>query len=63
MSASTPIFSKTLRRDVVLLLCLKATALALVYSIFFGPHTQPTMNASIIASHVLFQDAPPYRGK
>jgi hypothetical protein len=53
MSASTPIFSKTLRRDIVLLLCLKATALALVYWMFFGPDTRPATGASVIAARVL----------
>jgi hypothetical protein len=64
MSASTPIFTKTLRRDIVLLLCLKATALALVYWMFFGPNTRPATDASVIAARILSsENTPPSPGK
>ena len=58
MSAFTPILSKTLRRDITLLLCLKATALVLVYALFFGPETRPAADSSATTALILSHDAP-----
>jgi hypothetical protein len=40
-------FPRTIRRDVILLLCLKAAALALIYVLFVAPatHAEPSRGA------------------
>jgi len=46
-------FPHSLRRDIVLLLCLKAAALAVIYFAFFSPATRPAPDGSAMVEHIL----------
>jgi hypothetical protein len=46
-------FPKSLRRDILLLLCIKAAALTLIYITFIAPATRPELDGSAMARHLL----------
>jgi hypothetical protein len=46
-------------REIVVVLCLKAAALTVLYFLFFAPANRPTMTAQVVAYHLL---APPGSG-
>ncbi|HEY7977315.1 MAG TPA: hypothetical protein VID67_03905 [Rhizomicrobium sp.] len=48
-----PMFPKVVRRDVIVLLCLKAAALTLIYFLFIAPATKPEPQASAMAAHLI----------
>jgi hypothetical protein len=50
-------FPKPIRRDVIVLLCLKAAALTLIYFLFVGPATHPEPNKSAMATQLLGRSA------
>ncbi len=45
-------FPKAIRRDVIVLLCLKAAALTLIYFLFIAPATRPEPKADAVAAHL-----------
>jgi len=46
-------FPKMVRRDVIVLLCVKAAALTLIYFLFIGPAMHPEPNGRAVATHLL----------
>lgn len=46
-------FPKTVRRDVIVLLCLKAAALTLIYFLFIKPAMMPEPDARATAVHLI----------
>jgi hypothetical protein len=46
-------FPKMVRRDVIVLLCVKAAALTLIYYLFIAPATHPEPNGRAVAAHLL----------
>ena len=46
-------FSKTVRRDVILLLCVKAVALTLIYLLFVAPVLKPEPGSRATAAHLI----------
>jgi hypothetical protein len=46
-------FSKSLRREVIFLICLKAVALTLIYCAFVAPVTRPEPDGGTVAAHLL----------
>ena len=46
-------FPKTVRRDVILLLCIKAAALTLIYFLFIKPAIVPEPDARTTAAHLI----------
>jgi len=46
-------FPKALRRDVVMLLLVKAALLIAIYQLFFAPYTSPEPNGSAMLAHLL----------
>jgi hypothetical protein len=46
-------FPKVLRRDVILLFCIKAAAILLIYQLFFAPMTRPEPDGAAIRAHLL----------
>lgn len=46
-------FPKTVRRDVILLLCIKAAALTLIYFLFIRPAMMPEPQPSAVAAHII----------
>jgi hypothetical protein len=46
-------FPKAIRRDVILLLCLKAVALTLIYFLFVAPATHPEPNGRAMQAHLM----------
>jgi hypothetical protein len=46
-------FPPSLRRDVVVLLCVKAAALVLIYALFFAPVTKPEPGGAAMRAHLL----------
>ena len=46
-------FPRTIRRDIILLLCIKAAALSLIYFLFFAPAAQPEPNGRAMRAHLL----------
>jgi hypothetical protein len=46
-------FPKSVRRDVIVLLCVKALALTLIYFLFVRPVTAPEPRASAMAAHLI----------
>ncbi len=47
------IFPKMVRRDVIVLLCVKAAALLLIYCLFIAPTTHPEPDGRAVATHLL----------
>jgi hypothetical protein len=45
-------FSVKLRREIIVLLCLKAIALILIYQIFFAPLTRPEPDGRAMRAHI-----------
>jgi hypothetical protein len=46
-------FPKSLRRDIVLLICIKAAALALIYYAVVAPATRPEPDGQTMAGYLL----------
>jgi len=46
-------FSVKLRREVIVLLCLKALALIAIYQLFFAPLTRPEPDGRATRAHIL----------
>jgi hypothetical protein len=46
-------FPKLLRRDILLLLCVKAAALALIYSVVIAPSARPEPGREAMQAHLL----------
>ncbi len=47
-------FPATLRREIILLLCVKAVVLAVIYFMFFVPATKPGIDGDTIRAHFIF---------
>jgi hypothetical protein len=47
------VFPKSLRRDIVLLLCIKAAALTLIYYAVIAPATRPEPDGRAMAAYLL----------
>jgi hypothetical protein len=45
-------FPKSLRRDIILLICIKAVALTLIYFAFIAPATGPEPDGHAVAAHL-----------
>jgi hypothetical protein len=41
-----------LRREIALVLALKAVAIAVIWAVFFGPGTQPTIDGPAVERHL-----------
>jgi hypothetical protein len=46
-------FPKTVRRDVIVLLCIKAAALTLIYFTLVKPALMPEPKAATVAAHLI----------
>ena len=46
-------FPKTVRRDVIVLFCIKAAALTLIYYFFVAPVSRPEPNGVATAAHLI----------
>lgn len=46
-------FPAFIRRDVIMVLCLKAAALALIYFLFIAPATRPEPGSGAVTVHIL----------
>jgi hypothetical protein len=46
-------FPKVLRREVIVLICIKAAALVLIYQLFVAPVTRPEPDAAAVRAHFL----------
>jgi hypothetical protein len=46
-------FPRAVRRDVIILLCLKAAALTLIYFLFVRPAIVPEPKAGTMAAHLI----------
>ncbi|HEY8948432.1 MAG TPA: hypothetical protein VIM56_06070 [Rhizomicrobium sp.] len=46
-------FPKSVRRDVIVLLCIKAAALTLIYFLFIKPAIVPEPDARTTAAHLI----------
>jgi hypothetical protein len=46
-------FPKAVRRDVIVLLCLKAAALTLIYFLFIAPHAGPEPDGRAMTHHLV----------
>jgi hypothetical protein len=46
-------FPKMARRDVIILLCIKAAALTLIYYVFVVPMLKPEPSPGSVAAHVI----------
>lgn len=46
-------FPRTVRRDVIVLLCIKAAALTLIYFLFIKPAMVPEPRPSTMAAHLI----------
>ena len=58
-----PILPRAVRRDVVLLICVKLLALFVIYRVFFAPHEVPPLSPAQVMTRLLGQDqARPARG-
>ena len=52
-SKADPMFPKTVRRDVIILLCIKAAALTLIYFTLVKPALMPEPKAAAMAAHLI----------
>jgi hypothetical protein len=48
------VFPTQLRRHIVMLLCVKAAALSLIYVAFIAPAAQPKLDSRSMAGHILY---------
>lgn len=48
-----PVFSKALRREVIILVLVKLAALFLIYQIFFAPYKAPPLSREKLMHHLL----------
>jgi hypothetical protein len=46
-------FPRSMRRDIILLLCIKAAALTVVYYVFIAPATRPEPDGRAMAAYLL----------
>jgi hypothetical protein len=46
-------FPKSMRRDIILLLCIKAAALTVIYYVFIAPATRPEPDGRAMAAYLL----------
>jgi hypothetical protein len=47
------VFPKSIRREVLVLICIKAVALTLIYYAFIAPDTRPEPDGRAVAAHLL----------
>jgi hypothetical protein len=47
------VFPKSIRRDVIWLLCAKAAALTLIYYAFIAPATRPEPDGRAVSAYIL----------
>lgn len=52
MPAGTPIFPKPLRREIIVLICVKVAALFLIYQLFFADREVPPLNHDAVSRHL-----------
>jgi len=50
-------FPRTIRRDIILLLCLKAAALTLIYFMFVAPVIHPEPDGRAMQAHLMGKSA------
>jgi hypothetical protein len=48
-----PIFSRSLRREVLFLVLVKLALLFLIYRLFFAPYETPSLSQDVITHHLL----------
>jgi hypothetical protein len=48
------VFPKPLRRDILLLLCIKVAVLTLIYYALIAPATRPEPDSRAVAAHLLY---------
>jgi hypothetical protein len=48
-----PIFSRSLRREVIFLVLVKLALLFLIYRFFFAPYETPPLSQDVITRHLL----------
>ena len=46
-------FPRTIRRDIIALLCIKAAALSLIYFLFVAPVAHPEPNGGAMRAHLI----------
>jgi hypothetical protein len=47
-------FPRSARREVILLICIKAVALTLIYYAFVAPGARPEPDSSAMTAHILY---------
>jgi hypothetical protein len=47
-------FPQSARREVILLICIKAIALTLIYHAFFASGARPEPDSSTVTAHILY---------
>jgi hypothetical protein len=47
-------FPKAIRRDIILLICIRAAALTVIYFAFIAPATRPEPNGRAMAAYLLY---------
>jgi hypothetical protein len=52
LTTGVTMFPKSLRKDVIALLCLKAAALTVLYFLFFTPHAAPEPGGDAVRVHL-----------
>ena len=52
-SGADPMFPKIVRRDVIILLCIKAVLLTLLYYAFVAPVSKPEPSGQAMAAHLI----------
>jgi hypothetical protein len=50
-------FPRAIRRDVIVLLCIKAAALTLIYFLFVAPATHPEPDGRAMQAHLMDKSA------
>jgi hypothetical protein len=53
ISRDTPILPRRVRRDVIVLICVKLAALWLIYQVFFNPHEAPPLRPAALTAHLI----------
>jgi hypothetical protein len=46
-------FPRSARREVILLICIKAIALTLIYYVFVAPGARPEPDSAAVTAHIL----------
>jgi hypothetical protein len=46
-------FPQSARREVILLICIKAIALTLIYYVFVAPDARPEPDSAAVTAHIL----------